>query len=54
MRPLCHKCNKKPADIIENKKFWCAVCKIHEMRVYGKIPPELTKDESKHKIKLLK
>lgn len=54
MRPLCQKCNKKPADIIEHNQFWCAVCKLHEMRVHSKIPPELTKDEPRHKIKLLK
>lgn len=42
MRPLCHKCNKKPADIVENKQFWCAPCMI----IFKRIPikdDELTK-----------
>ena len=53
MRPLCHKCKKKQSDIVENKIFWCAVCKVHELRVQGKIAPELTKEPKPLNIKLL-
>ena len=37
MRPLCHQCQTKPADIVEDKILWCAVCKVHDLRVRGEI-----------------
>jgi len=43
MRPPCHKC-KKPADIIENKIFWCAKCKCIDLslEIGQNIPPQTT------------
>lgn len=53
MRPLCHHCQTKPADIIEDKILWCAVCKVHDLRVRGEMKvtrPVLTNTTNKRYI----
>ena len=49
MRPPCHRCKTKPADYIENKVFWCAVCKVHDLRVRGEIKPEVLTKPTKYR-----
>ena len=53
MRPLCHQCQTKPADIVEDKILWCAVCKVHDLRVKGEMKvtrPVLTNTTKKRYI----
>ena len=48
MRPICHKCKKQPADIIENNIFWCGVCKCLDLSLPIEDNSVLTKTRRAH------